>query len=94
MRSVLSSRRNPFDHTRSRVPFAANSAPAASPLYAIRRVGQIGATQTATSEIDVLQPQASQADQALASLTDAAHKHDLGRYRVTLVILVEDARAA
>jgi hypothetical protein len=52
--------RGPLDHTRSRLPLAAISAPTESLFYAIRRVGQINAIRTARYDTDVLQLQVSQ----------------------------------
>lgn len=73
---------------------AAASAPPASPLYPIRRIGQSIRVGVATNKADAAQLHMTYADQALASLTDAAKKHDLERYRAALATLVEEDRAA
>jgi hypothetical protein len=73
---------------------AAASAPPASPLYALRRVGQSIRVEIATNKADAAQLHVTYADQALASLTDAAQKHDLAGYRAALATLVEEDSAA
>jgi hypothetical protein len=73
---------------------AAASAPPASPLYPIRRLGQSIRVQVATNESDAARLHMAYADQALVSLTDAAQKQDLERYRAALATLVEEDSAA
>jgi hypothetical protein len=73
---------------------AAMSAPPASLLYAVRRLEQSVRAQAATNESDAAQLHVTYADQALVSLTDAAQKHDLERYRAALATLVEEDSAA
>jgi hypothetical protein len=73
---------------------AAASAPPASPLYAVRRLGQSIRVEVATNKADAAQLHVTYADQALASLTDAAQRHDLEGYRVALSTLVEEDSAA
>jgi hypothetical protein len=73
---------------------AAMSAPPASPLYPIRRLGQSIRVEVATNKADAAQLHVTYADQALAALTDAAQNHDVEGYRAALATLVEEDSAA
>jgi len=73
---------------------AAMSAPPASPFYAVRRLEQSIRVQIATNESDAARLHMAYADQALVSLTDAAQKQDLERYRAALATLVDEDSAA
>jgi hypothetical protein len=74
--------------------FAAMFAPPASPLYPIRRLGQSIRAEAATNKADAAQLHVTYADQALASLTDAAQNHDMEGYRAALATLVDEDSAA
>ena len=73
---------------------AAASAPPASPLYPIRRLGQSIRVQVTANKSDAARLHVAYADQALVSLRDAAQKQDLESYRVALATLVDEDSAA